>query len=51
MIDRGIYEVCTEALHFLREEHEPTDRISPGDIDGYFDEILSILSETEDDFK
>lgn len=50
-IDRGIREVCNEALYLLDDEHEPKDRICAEDIAGYFIEILSILDEMEDDRK
>lgn len=50
-IDRGIREVCNEALYLLKEEHEPGEYICTEEIAGYFTEILSILDETEDDRK
>ena len=50
-MDRGIREVCKEAIHLLRNECEPGDMVYPNDFVGYFDEILSILNETEDDYK
>lgn len=50
-MDRGIREVCNEALHFLREECEPDDIVYVKDFVGYFDEILAICDEAEDDFK
>lgn len=50
-MDRGIREVCNEAIHLLREECAPDDMVYPGDFVGYFDEILSILNETENDLK
>lgn len=48
---RGIREVCNEALHLLREECEPSDMVFVQDFVGYFDEILTILNESEDDGK
>lgn len=50
-MDRGIREVCNEALHLLRHECEPGDMVYPTDFVGYFDEILSILDETDNNLK
>lgn len=47
-MDRGIREVCNEAIHLLRDECEPGELVRPGDFVGYFDEIISILNETEE---
>lgn len=46
-IKRGIREVCNEALYLLREHYEPHEAVEPIMIVGYFEEILSILDETE----
>lgn len=48
-IERGIEEVCNEALHFLRGECEPDDMVFVKDFVGYFDEILAICNEFDDD--
>lgn len=48
-MDRGIREVCNEAIHLLRVEREPDDMVYVRDFVGYFDEILAIYNETEDD--
>ena len=50
-MDRGIREVCNEAIKLLRHDCEPGDMVYPSDFVGFFDEILSILNETENDFK
>lgn len=49
-MDRGIREVCNEAIHLLYE-HDPGDMVHPSDFVGFFEEILSILNETENDLK
>ena len=46
-MDRGIREVCNEAIHLLRDECEPDDMVFVRDFVGYFDEILSICDEQE----
>lgn len=46
-MERGIKEVCEEALYLLREECELDDMVYVRDFVGYFDEILAIANETE----
>lgn len=46
---RGIREVCNEAIHLLKDQCEPDDMVYVKDFIGYFDEILAIYNETEDD--
>lgn len=50
-MERGIREVCEEALGVLRIENSPGDMICTEDIAGYIYEILAILDESEDDGK
>lgn len=47
--ERGIKEVCVEAREMLREKYEADEEITPGEVIGYFDEILAILHEHSND--
>lgn len=49
--ERGIKEVCVEARKMLREKYEADEEITPGEVIGYFDEIIAILDEQNDDLK
>lgn len=50
-MERGIREVCNEAIQLLRVECKPDDMVFVRDFVGYFDEILAICDEAEDDGK
>lgn len=51
IFERGIREVCLEAREMLREKYEVDADITPGEVIGYFDEILAILDEQLDDLR
>ena len=44
-IKRGIKDVCVEAREMLRDKYESDEELTPGEVIGYFDEIINILNE------
>ena len=48
-IKRGIKDVCVEAREMLRDKYESDEELTPGEVIGYFDEIINILNEQSED--
>lgn len=49
--ERGVREVCEEALEFINERIDSEYLIAPSEINGYFHEIINILNESGDDLR